>query len=235
MTKSKRSVLLAVMVIVLCLSLIAGGTYALFSDSVKFSNHLEAGKMDLTLTRTTLTRTELGANGMLVVNEVQKNTDDPVDFSDTNTNSANIFGIADGVIVVPCSKYEATMKITNDSAKSSTAFGYYLEIVFDKATNDAFASQLRVTVTPDGMAPIVRYVNATDNIINGNTTTDTDGYIKVLELGQKNSHTFNVAVEFVDDETVKDANGNKTFINNDVKGETVKFDIVVHAVQVTGL
>ena len=54
MTKKKRTILLSVMTAVLCLALVAGGTYALFSDQVTLTNHLEAGKLDITLTRTYL-------------------------------------------------------------------------------------------------------------------------------------------------------------------------------------
>jgi len=53
-TTKKRSVLLSVMTLVLCLALVAGGTYALFSDQVTLTNHLEAGTLDITLTRTKL-------------------------------------------------------------------------------------------------------------------------------------------------------------------------------------
>ena len=51
MTKRKRSVLLSILTLVLCLSVVAAGTYALFTDDVTFEEHLNAGSLDITLIR----------------------------------------------------------------------------------------------------------------------------------------------------------------------------------------
>ena len=54
MNKKMRTLLLACVTILLCVTMIAGGTYALFTDEVRLSNHLIAGDMDITLERIAL-------------------------------------------------------------------------------------------------------------------------------------------------------------------------------------
>ena len=49
MGKSIRAALLSAIIACLCLVLIIGGTYALFSDSVTVNNHLAAGKLKVGL------------------------------------------------------------------------------------------------------------------------------------------------------------------------------------------
>lgn len=216
MTKKHRSMLLAVITLVLCLALVAGGTYALFTDEVTMTHHLQAGTLDITLVRTNLTKTELDpATGYLKTSSV----DDPnggTDFSDPK-NGDNVFGIiASKTLIVPCSSYTASMKITNNS---DVAFGYWIEIVCtDKTDGEALAEQLKVTVNTGsdksdfvGMGLTVKGAN--------------DGYVDELAIGE--TGTFTVTVEFLDSAIA----ANNIADNNVAKGQELSFDLIVHAVQ----
>ena len=209
MTKKKRSVLLSVMTLALCLALIASGTYALFSDEVRLTNHLQAGKLDITLTRNSLTTKSLDPITGFITDPVT-NTD-PVDFS--NPTTKNIFDITDDTLIVPGSYYSAEMQITNNS---DVAFGYWLEIVFDGTVDLTLAEQIKITVT------------TTDTGKSISTTLDqSKGLIgeeasPIEILAKSGSTLFTISVEFSD-------LGN----NNDAKNKSFDFDVIVHAVQIT--
>ena len=230
LTKKQRSVLLTVMTLVLCLALVAGGTYALFSDQVTLGNHLVAGTLDITLIRTNLTTTSLNREtGFLVETEKSKDIDfsKPWDPAKPELENENIFDITEGVLIVPGSKYSAEMLIANskegyEEYESSVAFGYWIEIKLGTAGNTALAEQINITVTT---------VDATKKIdakalseSGGMIGSDTDP-IGVLALGGEN--LFTVTIEFVDDVIDSD------IVNNDVMGATFDFDLIVHAVQIT--
>ena len=56
--------------------------------------------------------------------QVQKPTDDPVNF--TESNNKNVFGLEPNEKIVPGSEFVATMQIENNS---DVAFGYWVKIV----------------------------------------------------------------------------------------------------------
>lgn len=216
MTTRKRSVLLSVLTLVLCLALVASGTYALFSDQVTLTNHLQAGTLDITLVRTTLTTESLNPdNGFLVKTENPADIDfsEPADPNDPNAKNKNIFDITEGTLIVPGCWYSAEMQITNNS---DVAFGYWLEIVFDDKDNLALADQLLVTVTTvDG--------------VKSDELSEIDQFIgeekdPIGILAKKGTNLFTIRVDFKD---LDDS------INNQAKGQGLKFDVVVHAVQIT--
>ena len=206
MTKKKRTILLSVMTAVLCLALVAGGTYALFSDQVTLTNHLEAGKLDITLTRTYLKTKSLNSQtGYL--DEIENLEDS--DFSDPNNK--NVFDIAEGALIVPCCYYFAQMQIDN---KSDVAFGYWFEIVFDNKDNLALAEQLMVTVeTANGKTEAK--LSEIEKFIGSETAP-------VGALAKGGSASFTLKLEFKD---LKN--------NNDAKAQELDFDVIVHAVQLT--
>ena len=213
MSKKTRSVLLAVVMMMLCVSLIAGGTYALFTDKVVMTNHVQAGNLNITLKRTNLTSKTLNAEtGFLVSREFA----DDVDFS--GKTDKNVFEVSDAELIVPGCEWNAEMQISNES---DVAFGYWIEIDFLDGS-DILAKQMKVSVTPQGATePIEAWMN------DGNTVGGEDKPLSVLAKG--GSQLFTVKVAFVDDKT----NGTN-FVNNDAMGGNVKFDLIVHAVQVTG-
>ena len=50
-TNRKRALLVSASVILLCMTIIVGMTWALFTDTQKVNNHLQAGDLSITLKR----------------------------------------------------------------------------------------------------------------------------------------------------------------------------------------
>ncbi len=204
----KMSLLMSVMTLALCLALVAGGTYALFSDQVTLKNHLEAGTLDITLTRTNLVTTSLNTQtGFLVKTE----SPDNVDFS--GPTNKNVFDITDGMLIVPGCAYTAEMQIANNS---DVAFGYWMEIVFDNTLDLTLAEQLKITVTT--------VKGTTTGMLNTSTGLIGNEDQPVGVLAKGGNALFTITVEFCDlDDSV----------NESAKGKSFNFDVMVHAVQVT--
>lgn len=207
MTKKKRSVLLAVLTLMLCVAVIASGSYALFTDEITLGNHLQAGTLDVTLYRTCLVKKTLDKNGYLVEGEPDTTI---VDYS--NINTQNAFGL-NGEKIVPGSKFSATFEIQN---LSDVAFGYWIEIVCrDKTLGENLAKQIKITVNSDSA-----FVG--DGLVVKAPNSD---YIKILEIGRKDK--FVVNVEFLDSFITPDLAPNDL-----AQRETIKLDLIVKAVQI---
>lgn len=191
--------------VMLCLALVAGGTYALFSDQVTLTTHLKAGTLDITLIRTNLETKALdNTTGFLV-----GSTDaEPVDFS--RPNNRNVFDIEEGHKIVPGCSYDATLEITNNT---DVAFSYWVEVINRNTEDIALGDQLMITVTMDDAE---FYQKLSEGVFIGSDTKP----IGMLMKGQADS--FNVKLEFLDLPN-----------NNAAKNQTLNFDIVVHAVQLT--
>ncbi len=139
MTNKKRILITSFSVIILCLCILVGVSYSLFTDSEQVTNHLKSGDLDITLERIGLEYVTLNEQGYL---EIKDNTE-VIDF--TNTTEENIFGLDQEELMAPGSYYEATLKLNN---KGTVAFDYTIEIVLNDAAND-FANQLKVYVDGD--------------------------------------------------------------------------------------
>lgn len=211
-TNRKRALLVSASVILLCMTIIVGMTWALFTDTQKVTNHLQAGDLSITLKRTELTKTTLNAQGKLVTSEPDTN---PLTFS--NPTDENVFGIVEGEKIVPGTKYVAKMQVENHS---DVAFGYWIEIVCTDKTNGAdLAKQLKVTVNTGSDASA--FVN------DGLTVGSSSNYVGELIIGA--SAEFTVTVEFLDSFVA----ANNIDHNDLAQGENLSFDLVVHAVQAT--
>lgn len=218
-TNRKRTLIVAGAVILLCMTIIVGSTFALFTDTRTVKNHLQAGDLSITLTRTNLTKTTLDGQGYLV-EEPTVTTD--VDFSAPTTE--NVFGLitdAEGNVterIVPGSKFVAEMEISNNS---DVAFGYWVEIVCtDKTLGAKLAEQVKVTVKTDS-----------DNsaaVGEGLKVGSDTAFIDVVPVG--GSDTFIVTVEFVD-AGYTFVDGVLSSTNNDAKLQSLDFDLVVYAIQ----
>lgn len=209
----KRALLVSTSVILLCMMIIAGMTRALFTDTQKVTNHLQAGDLSITLKRTELTKTTLNAQGKLVTSAPDTTTKN---FS--NSTDENVFGIVEGEKIVPGTKYQASMQVENHS---DVAFGYWIEIVCTDKTNGAdLAKQLKVTVNTGTDASA--FVNDGLTVKGAN-----DGYVGELIIGA--SAEFTVTVEFLDSFVAE----NNIDHNDLAQGENLSFDLVVHAVQAT--
>ena len=211
-TNIKRALLVSASVIMLCMTIIVGMTWALFTDTQKVTNHLQAGDLSITLKRTELTKTTLNAQGKLVTSDPDTTTKN---FS--NPTDENVFGIVEGEKIVPGTKYVAKMQVENHS---DVAFGYWIEIVCTDKTNGAdLAKQLKVTVNTGA--------DASASVNDGLTVGSSSNYVGELIIGA--TAEFTVTVEFLDSFVAE----NNIDHNDLAQGENLSFDLVVHAVQAT--
>ncbi len=206
MGKSKvRTLLMACVMIMLCAAMIVGGTYALWSDNVKVENHLTSGTLQVKLERISLTKTYLDdETGYLVTTDPDTTI---VDFTDTDTADDNVFGIEDEK-VVPCSEYEAKLRLTNNG---DVAFTYDVIIKLNSESN-ALAEQLKVYIDGEDKGTLDQYAVDGKAIISTQTMAKND-----------TAKEFTVKIQFINDNNV----------NNDAQNKEVKFDLLVNAVQKT--
>ncbi len=210
MNTKAKGVLYTSLVLLLIVSMAIGVSYALFTDSVKVQNHLQAGTLDVTLKRTSLEYTLLNEEGYLV-----KQTGGELDL--TKATAENVFGLDSTTTkIVPCSYFDAKLAIGNNG---NVAFDYSVEIKLltnDEELANELAKQLKVTIT-NGEGKVVAEYKLSD--LHGTANCEVKaGHMKANET----EHNFGVKVEFVNRED-----------NNDAKSQAVAFDLIVSAVQAT--
>ena len=217
--KARRVLLVSCAIIALCMSIIAGMTYSLFTDHFYVKNHLEAGRLNVTLQRTYLEYKVIDLNG-----EHRVFYDDSLyDFTKKTDN--NMFGMnAQDIRIAPGSYFDAKLRILNDNSEganfySNVAFTYSIEIVLLSGHND-LAEQMQVTVTNhDGETTTMMLAD----VINGHK------FQVGMLLPGEGGHDFEIKVEFLDDVL----NSDIEIENNLAQGEGLVFDLVVSAVQAT--
>ena len=200
----KRTLVISGAIILMCLAIIFGMTVGLFTDSEIVRNHLKAGDLEATLTRTYLEYNILDENGRLQVLKAEGD----FDFSTASTN--NIFGIdSTNLLIIPGSYFKADMRISNTG---NVAFNYNVGIQLLGESN-ALAEQLQVTIThPDGKTT----TKMLSEMIQG-VTIDTG---ELIRGGA--AQNFSVEIRFVD------VSG-----NNAAQTQIAEFDLVVTAIQST--
>lgn len=207
MGKSKvRTLLMSCVMMMLCVAMIVGGTFALWSDSAKVENHLTAGTLKVKLERISLAKTYLDNETGYLVTTAPDTT--IVNFTDTNTADDNVFGINNDEKVVPCSVYEAKLRLTNNG---DVAFTYDVIIKLNSASN-ALAEQLKIYIDGDDKGTLDEYAVDGKAIIATQTMAKNDA-----------AKEFTVKIQFINDDDV----------NNDAQDKEVKFDLLVNAVQKT--
>ena len=204
MAKDKMKILLSASVLgMLGVSLLVGGTYALFSGSANANTHLKAGNLNVSLVRTHYSKTVLNAKGYLETEE----KDEIVDF--TNDTDKNIFGLNDEEVIVPTSKFSADLKISNNG---SVAFDYTVKLDTDITKSGSnLIKQLEVKVVKGDNTITKKLSECTDSTIFNGVMATSD---KACE--------FTVSLEFL--------NLNN---NNSAKEEKASFDLTVEATQKT--
>lgn len=144
MLKRNRILLLSSSIVMLCLCLIVGATYALFTESSTITNHLQAGNLNATLHRKAYTYTVL-ENGVLVPKNGGEGADK--DFTTTSANDVNFFGFNknQSFKIVPGAYVEAAFDLGNTG---TTAYDYTIAVTptEGKTSDAAFLSQLYVTI-----------------------------------------------------------------------------------------
>lgn len=215
-TSKVRTLLLACVMIMLCAAMIVGGTYALWTQELKVTNHLQSGKLNVTLERISYTKKYLNESGYLV-DEGPQNI--PFDFS--ASTSENVFGINEETDkLVPGSEYSVRLKLSNNG---DVAFTYDIVLETYEVTND-LADQLLVSVVKhnrDGAdttvvdsVPLSEYIGE-----NGQVVIST----QQMAVGDDAKFEFTVKIEFADD----DANNYKA------QSGKASFDLLVRARQAT--
>lgn len=215
-TNRKRALLISSSVILLCLTVIVGMTWALFTDTETVKHHLQAGELNAVLTRTEYKKTTLDDNGYLVEGAAVKET---VNFTGTKTD--NVFGLVKDEVIVPGSEFTATMNLAN---KGDVAFGYWIEIkCSDTEAAKELAQQVKITVTGDSGTPVS---------VAGGLTVGGEGknnYLGVVETGKSTDFTVTVSFEDLDYDF---QNGVLSSDNDLAKNQDLTFDLVVYAVQI---
>ena len=131
MKKSSLSVVVLCLGVALtCASLVAAGTYALFSDTVTVNNHLQAGTLKATLIRTAHSYSILDEEGMLKETKVESENVKSEDMS-------NAFDLPSDALIVPTSKLSASFKIQNND---SVAFNYSVSLILTDNSGDPITS-----------------------------------------------------------------------------------------------
>ena len=183
MSNKKRILITSFSVIILCLCILVGVSYSLFTDTEQVTNHLNSGDLDITLERTKLEYSTLNSQGYL---QIQTNYD-LIDF--TNDKKENIFGLLEEELIAPGSYYEATLKLSN---KSTVAFDYTIEIVLNSVAND-FAEQLKVYLDGDKDGKLLSEISSGNKyILKGTAPVEvnksTEFTVKVAFVHDKNNN-----------------------------------------------
>lgn len=234
-TNRKRALIVSGSVILLCMSIVVGMTWALFTDTKTVTNHLVAGDLKITLNRTSLVKTTLDDKGYLV-------EQDPITKVEnfTNATDENVFGLTmeNGVVtekVVPGSKFVATMQVANNS---DVAFKYWAKIdCKNESMTKALAEQLIITVYLDKNNDGVIDTEGDDaekyDAAAVSSELDIGDDINYIDIVEKDSSkSFVISVEF-EDKKYSYVNGVLSSENNAAKNQEIDFDLIVYAVQVT--
>lgn len=211
--KKRSIVTIACLSIVLCVALIAGGTYALFSSKTSVTNHLRSGNLTLKLERVGLTKYAYDEASGEYKENVYTNGDAYVDFS--QATEKNVFDIARSEVIAPGVWYEATMRISKDNTNVPFAYKIIVKLNGSKGEDgkdNAFASQLCVYVDGAPKGYLSDYVTAEG----GNEVSVSSGTIGLTE----GSKEFKVKLLF-----------DPTADNNAVMNSTADFDLIVEATQ----
>ena len=212
MIERKNALIAACLIIAICICTITALTYSLFTDSVSIRNHLKAGSLDITLTRTDLEYCILGDDGLLHVVSV------PDDHDFTGSTEENAFGInSKNLRIVPGCYFDTTMQVRNNG-NISCIYSIGVELIGER---NAFTDQLQVTVThPDGS----KTVRSLSELAAGNQISTG------VTVSSATVQNFKVRVEFIDDTGYV---GESDIANDDAKGLSAVFDLVITATQAT--
>jgi hypothetical protein len=190
---------------------VTAASFALFTDKVHMTNHLQAGTLDISLKRTYLSWTGLDEDGYPEVDD----SNEVVPFS--GDTQRNVFDWSSSTRFAPGCQYEATMEI---ASAGNVAFGWYIEIkLADGTAANNFSNQIYVYVTTkneQGQDVVVK-----KQLSQGNVVGSVEAPIG--KLGPNDTaQTFKVKIAFESDTN-----------DNDAQGLQTSFDLIVYATQLT--
>ncbi len=206
MERKRKTLLLSILTLCICMVLVVGGTFALFTDEATVNNHLQAGNLKVGLYRTAYTEKVLVAEGYLDEKFVQSQ-DNVINGSDINLTDEDEEWLFSVNNAVPQSYYKADLDVVNNG---SVAFNYGMQIMLKSGDTTDLVDQIQITVTY-GDSQVKSFVLSDC----ANNKVD----LGVLTTGQ--SGRFTVKAEFIDD----------TAVNNNAMNETVEFFVQVYATQ----
>ena len=237
-TNRKRALLVSGSVILLCMTIIVGMTWALFTDTRTLTNHLKAGDLSITLVRNSLTTKTLDGDGYLGTEKTYNSIADggKVDF--TEANNMSVFklypnGQSDNnntETIVPGSSYSANMTISNND--SDVAFVYWMGVVINSTDEEIgdLSNLVTITVTdPADPTATPKAVDFSNKLMFIGSDADPIG---TMEPGSA-PQSFTVTLSFKDSGYTIDSEGNLSTDDNSAMGDNIDFDIVVYAVQKT--
>lgn len=219
--KKLRATVLAIITMLLCVTLIAFGTYALFSDSRNLVVHLNAATLEIELWRTDLHYNSLADDGY----EYPGENNEVINF--TEATDRNLFDVKEDTLIAPGCWYESTLEIRN---KGTVAFVWWLGITLNGEVSE-ISKQIQITITEcdkngvelkneDGSFAMQKIGLLSEGAVLGSAENPT-GHFTIT--GDNTVAVFKVRVEFLDlDEDGK---------NNLAQNEKVSFDLTVNAVQ----
>ena len=230
--------------ILICVALIAVGSYALFSDTTRVTNHLQAGDLDIKLWRIDLAGQGLDEYGFLdnIANTTDKEftgatTDNIFDLDDTNVAIKQWLDFVVPNVDTSVPENEALLSqlvITIEVQKIG-------ETAYTKIVDGKKLSELGNVATADGNGThyAIGSIGAPIDVIDMNESLTSANIETALGTDEEAIALFKVTVEFEDDLTaggIIDGNGNLVDNdknpNNAAQNGKVSFDIVVNAVQV---
>lgn len=204
MNKKMKALLLSCSIILLCICTLMGISYALFTDSASVKNHLKAGTLDATLTRTSLKYAVLNDAGYMTEKTLGAH-----DF--TGMTEKNVFGLdTTDLYIAPGSYFEAELALANADVDGHVAFDYVITVELTSAVNP-LAEQMQITVTFPNGTKVVQMMDENDGKITFNS-------VHAVEAGQ--THNFTVRVDFTHDAS-----------NNNAKSNELTFDLSVACTQ----
>lgn len=226
--KMLNKLIIMALCIILTIVAMVTVTFALFTDSVTSSNHLQAGTLKAGFNRTSMTGVQLGSDGRLV-----RFTDNTV--VNLASSSEQAFDLGQ---VCPGANVTSQFEITNNG---SIAFTYEVRLInatvlrYDAATSQyvdvvtpsAYLKQIQVTFiygTGDAAQNLVFALSDYAKVDSSGKTSNAL-YIND-EVAASGTSAFTAKIRVLNDTTA-------SFDNNILQGALIAFDIQVIATQVS--
>ncbi len=214
-TRRWEKILWSALALLLVAGIAVGVALWAASGKESFTNHLQAGELKLTLSRTNLKANALDDEGYITPYE----DNNALDL--TKAGKQNVFGLESGDAIAPGCWWEAELTLSGGGALD---YAYWIEIKCDKALSGTLAEQVFLTVdtaTTDMQKTAISALP--DKTENGKSSVYIGSESAPLESVTKSETcVFTVRLEFPDQEN-----------NNEADGD-VRFDLIVHAVQIQG-